>query len=235
MGVPMSPAFQPFSGQHGYAVLVGTVITALLIVAGRSGHRGRLISTGILAFINLSAYAMVQAAWLGYDDPGIENILPFQLCDVAAVLAGFALLTRKRLLCELTYYWGLAATLQGLLTPALREGFPSWPFVVFFIQHFAVVAAALYLPLADGWRPDRPWWRSPWRALLWANAYLLFAMAVNAWLGSNFGFASRKPINPSILDHLGPWPWYLLSLQGLALILFLLLTLPFVRVRKGAK
>lgn len=229
----MPPVFHPFTFQHLAAVSIGLAITAGLIAMGRSGHRGQLISTGILAFLNLAAYPIIQTAWLPYRDAAIENLIPFQLCDVAAIVAGFALLTRRKLLCELTYFWGLAATIQGLLTPAIRLGFPAWPFVTFFLQHFAVVAAALYLPLVDGWRPDRPWWRSPLRAFGWANVYLAFAMIVNALTGSNFGFAARKPENPSLLDHLGPWPWYLLGMEALALLFFCLLALPFRR-RKPA-
>jgi len=55
------------------------------------------------------------------------------------------------------------------------------------------------------------------------------ALGVNTLLGTNFGFASRPPANPSLIDHLGPWPWYLLSMQAIAVTLFLLLALPLCR------
>ncbi|MFD0895204.1 TIGR02206 family membrane protein [Luteolibacter ambystomatis] len=222
------PVFHPFTVQHFIALAIGAVISAAVIIAGRKGGKPKRIAIGILTVLNLSAYVMVRLAWKGHADPGIDNMLPFQLCDLAAIIAGLALLTHRRTLRDLTYFWGLAATTQALLTPALQIGFPSWPFVVFFIQHFAIVATALFLPLADGWRPRTPWWSSPARAWMWANVYILCALGVNTWLGSNFGFASRKPSNPSLLDHLGPWPWYLLSLQGIAFLLFLLLSLPFL-------
>ncbi len=45
-------------------------------------------------------------------------------------------------------------------------------------------------------------------------AYLGLAVAMNALTGANYAYASRPPENPSLLDHLGPWPWYLLSMQG---------------------
>ena len=56
-------------------------------------------------------------------------------------------------------------------------------------------------------------------------------MTVNKVLGTNFGFASRPPDNPSLIDHLGPWPWYLFSMQAIAVCIFLLLALPLVRRR----
>ena len=46
-------------------------------------------------------------------------------------------------------------------------------------------------------------------------------------LRTNFAFASRPPENPSLIDYLGPWPLYLFAMQGIALVLFLLLALPF--------
>ncbi|OYV04082.1 MAG: TIGR02206 family membrane protein [Verrucomicrobiales bacterium VVV1] len=231
----MPPPFHPFSREHGIAILIGAVAIFAMIFAGKRSEQGRLLSTGLLAFLNLMAYPMCQLAWFEVPNAGLENIVPFHLCDLAAILAGFALLTRRQVLCELTFYWGLAGTIQGLLTPAIQVGYPAWPFVTFFVMHFSIVAAALYLPIVDGWRPERPWWRSPWRAFLWVNAYILCAMALNAMLGTNFGFAAHKPVNPSLLDHLGPWPWYLLSLELLALVLCGLLTLPFLRKPRGGK
>jgi hypothetical integral membrane protein (TIGR02206 family) len=225
--------FEPFSKEHLATIAIGGAAIATLIAAGRRGGRSRQLATALLAFCNLSAYPLNQAAWLSLDQPlALDNILPLHLCDIAAMTAGFALLTKRPALCALTYFWGLAATIQALLTPAIGVDFPNWPFVTFFIQHFAIVGAALHLPLVEGWRPRQPLWNDPLRVYGWSVAYLLFALAVNALLDTNFGFASRPPDNPSLIDHLGPWPWYLVSLQGIAICLFLLLALPLVRRRQ---
>jgi hypothetical integral membrane protein (TIGR02206 family) len=222
--------FQPFSREHLLAVLVGSAVVLILLALGRRGGRGRSTATGILAFLNLSAYALNLAAWLSLGKTiSPENFLPFHLCDIAAVTAGFALLTKKPVLCALTYFWGLAATFQALLTPALSVGFPEWVFLTFFVQHFAIVGAALYLPIVEGWRPVRPLWRTPLLVYGCSVAYLVFALSVNRMLRTNFGFASRPPDNPSLIDHLGPWPWYLFAMLGIALLLFLLLALPLRR------
>lgn len=232
----MPPPFHPFSLQHLVTVGVGAAVLAALIVAGRRGGDARRWSTGVLAFANLSAYPLGLAAWLSLEVPGsLDNLVPLHLCDLAAVIAGFALLTRRPLLCALTYFWGLAATLQALLTPAITVGFPAPPYVMFFVQHFAVVGAALYVPLVDGWRPKQPLWKGPLEAFGWALGYLLMVLCVNRLWGTNFGFACRPPANPSLIDHLGPWPWYLVSGLGLALGVFFLLALPFKRSRVPLK
>lgn len=233
---PMPHSFHPFTAEHLYAVLTGSVVIALLIFLGKMEGKKRLFATWVLAFINLAAYPLSLAAWLSITtDKSLDNILPFHLCDIAAITGGFALLTRHPLLATLTYFWGLAATIQGLLTPAITVGFPHWPFIMFFVHHFVVVGTALYLPIVEGWRPKKPFWRSPVEVLLWSLAYLASAITVNHVLGTNFGFAAGPPPNPSLIDYLGPWPWYLASMTGIAFLLYLLLALPFTRISKQGK
>ncbi|HRQ88319.1 MAG TPA: TIGR02206 family membrane protein [Bacteroidia bacterium] len=230
----MTTPFHPFSAEHGITLLVGAAITALLIGCGRRGGGLRRAATAILVTANLATQPLTLAAWWSVGEPlSFDNSLPFHLCDIAAITAALALITRRRLFGTLTYFWGLAGTLQGLLTPAIDIGFPSPPFLVFFLQHFAIVATALYLPIVTGWRPRAPYWRAISEIFAWSIAYLVFAFAMNALTGANYGFASRPPSTPSLLDYLGPWPWYLLSMQGIALVLFSLLYLPFLRSRKS--
>ncbi len=64
------------------------------------------------------------------------------------------------------------------------------------------------------------------RVTLWTEAYVAVVLPLNFLLGTNFGFLAGKPPNPSLLDHLGPWPVYLLSMQAVGAAAFLLLTLP---------
>ena len=229
----MSNAFQPFTAPHYVSVAIGCVAVAGFLLAGKKGGDSRRRATAVLALLNLSAFPLSLAAWYVLDAPkSLENFLPLQLCDVATLTAGFALLTKRPLLCALTYFWGLAATMQALITPAITVGFPQMAFVMFFVQHFAIVAAAFYLPLVEGWRPRQPLWKAPLEIYGWSVLYLAFAMTVNKLLGTNFGFASRPPDNPSLIDHLGPWPWYLGWMLGIALVLYYLLALPFLRKNK---
>lgn len=222
--------FHPFSQQHLIAVIIGFAAVAGFLLAGKKQGNARKLATALLAFLNLSAFPLSMLAWAMVDTPkSLDNYLPFQLCDIATLTAGFALLTRRPLLAALTYYWGLAATLQAILTPALTVGFPAFAFIMFWVQHFAIVATALYLPIVEGWRPRLPIWKAPLEIYAWSVAYHVFAITLNSLLGTNFAFAAHPPENPSLIDHLGRWPWYLLSMQAIAVAFFYLLTLPFVR------
>lgn len=229
----MAHPFHPFGQQHLITIAIGFAAVAAIVMAGKKGGDSRKRTTAGLALVNLIAFPLSLAAWSSIDAPkSLDNFLPLQLCDITTLTAGFALITRRPLLCALTYFWGLAATMQALLTPALTVGFPHMAFVMFFVQHFAIVAAALYLPMVEGWRPRQPLWKAPLEVYFWSVIYLIVAMTINKLLGTNFAFAAHPPVNPSLIDQLGPWPWYLLSMQGIALVFFYLLALPFVsRVR----
>lgn len=222
--------FQPFTPVHYVTLAVGfAIIAALILFAKRSG-RNQSIITAVLAFANLSAYPFALFAWRGHPQ-ALDNVLPLHLCDLAAIIAGFALFTRRPALLTLTYFWGLAATIQALLTPAITIGPPALPFIHFFVQHFAIVATALYIPLVLKWKPEMPWWKSPLKVFGISVVYQGFALAVNTALKTNFAFASRPPDNPSLIDHLGAWPIYVFAMQAIALALFLVLALPFAKQR----
>src|SRR5580693_9156570 len=49
--------------------------------------------------------------------------LPLQLCDVVAFVAAGALWFQLPLLVELTYFWGIAGTANGLISPDLPDHF----------------------------------------------------------------------------------------------------------------
>ena len=194
-----------FGTVHGVTLIVIALVAGIFI---REGRRGHIWPTAILAFICLSAFPINQIALLRVDfQPPLENFIPCHLCDIAALTAGFAILTRKPLLCELTYCWGLAGTMQALITPNLLLDFPHPRYWSFFIQHGVIVVVALYLPLAMGWKPRDgvvP------RVFLCNQIYFITALCVNSILVTNFGFLAHKPNTPSLLDHLGDWPIYLL-------------------------
>ena len=74
----------------------------------------------------------------------------------------------------------------------------------------------------------RPWPHSIPRVIAWSFAYLIAASATNAAFHTNFGYLRSKPVQPSLLDFLGPWPVYVAVLVGLGLIYVLLLYSPFL-------
>ena len=152
------------------------------------------------------------------------RLLPLHLCDLSLVLAPIVLLTGSRRLYEPLYFWGLGGALQPLLTPTVPHGFPAVQCLLFFSAHALLVTSALYATVVMRLRPTG---RSVWRVWLLLHAYAAFVFGVNTLLGTNYLYIMWKPRAPTLLSLLGPWPWYLLALDAVALAIMCLCYAPF--------
>ncbi len=178
----------------------------------------------ILLMSELSLY--IWYVYTGVWDP--VDSLPFQLCSISLILSIIMLLTRSYFLFEITYFLGIGGALQAMLTPELAYDFPHYRYFHFFLAHIAIILASLYMIWYEN---DRPTLKSIWKAFAALNVIALIVLFVNKVTGGNYMFLARKPINPSLIDFLGPYPWYILSLEIVALIMFFILYLPFLKGR----
>jgi len=203
--------------------LTVAIPVALCIWARRNSQSIPAIATGIAGVLLLNKVAVFTYACVYNVVPWLER-LPMHLCDWVTFIAAAALILRKQTLYELTYFWGLAGTLQATITPDLPYGFPHFYFFTFNISHSGILIAAAFLTFGMKFRPKPI---SILRTFLWLQSYLVITVLINVLLDQNYGYLCRKPLNPSLLDHFGPWPWYILSLEGMALIFFILYYIPF--------
>ena len=60
------------------------------------------------------------------------------------------------------------------------------------------------------------------------TAWVLLAMSVNGILDTNYGYFNGKP-DGTVLDYLGPWPWYVLAEVVIVAGVWALITVPWVR------
>ncbi len=148
---------------------------------------------------------------------------------MGVVVAAVACWWRAPLLVEVTYFWGLAGTLQGVLTPDLDVGFPHLVFFQYVVGHTGIVLAALFLVVGMGIEPRRGSVLRVWTITV---AYSGVVGLVDAVTGANYMFLRRPPGEWTLLRLLGPWPWYLLSAAGVALALFGALYAPFWWARR---
>jgi hypothetical integral membrane protein (TIGR02206 family) len=221
-----------FSAPHLAAISTIVLFCAVLAVFGNRFTTEKSKKTFRVAF---AAFIVIQQAllYIWYTVAGewsIEITLPVQLCDLSVFLSIAVLLTKRQFITELLYYWGIGGATQAILTPDI--GSYTWPhfvFYQFFISHSVILLTCIYMIVSEKFRPSP---RSVLRTLLITNLYGILILFVNRLTGGNYLFLSTKPAGGSLLDLLGPWPWYLLSLDAVALILFTLLYLPFT-IGKG--
>jgi hypothetical integral membrane protein (TIGR02206 family) len=217
--------FATFGPAHGaMLVAVPCVAAALAAWARRRPALSRPIRR-VLAVL-ITANALLWYAWVwqhGWVDP--PHGLPLDLCDVVLWLTVYALVTLRPWALDAVYYLALAGSGMALVTPDVADpALPAFAIAEFFLAHGSVVAAALFLVFSGALRPRRGSW---WRVLLWVNGYAAVVALVNARFGTNYMYLCEKPAAGSLLDLLGPWPWYLVGGEVVALVLFVALYLPF--------
>ena len=168
--------------------------------------------------------------WYRYSREGVHGVnLPLQLCDLTVWLSVVGCLTLNPTVAEFAYFAGMAGAGMALLTPDLWAPWPRYPAVYFFLAHGGIVVAAALLAYG---RMVRFHANAMWRAFGLLVLYGGFVGVVSAITGGNYMYVCHKPGNASLLDQLGPWPWYLVGGGALGLGLFWLLWLP-LRGRAG--
>lgn len=221
----MEHPFIRWSAPHIIA-LVLTVLAALLILhlGSRLSEKNKLrfcrALGGLVLFQLLSEFI-----WRSFSDAygSWEQNLPLHFCSFMSIFAFIALWWRTRWACAIVYFGVLAGSIQGLITPAMADGYPSPAFFVFFIAHSLLLIVALAIPILLGWRA-RGW--DDLRTLLIMDLYVLLIHPINIWLGTNYGYTQGPPIDGTLLDFLGEAPWYYLWAQLPVLALLRLLMLP---------
>jgi hypothetical integral membrane protein (TIGR02206 family) len=220
----MATNFQLF----GIAHLV--ILSAVVLLAAILAVVQRRLSPGCKSLrLGLAAVLFLDTAWWDiflarHGQLTFPAHLPVELCDITLYLTFIALLTLSPAVFDLAYYGAVGGTAMALLTPDLWERFPSLTTVHFFFAHGLVVAAALFLVWS---RLARPRKGSVARAMLGVNVWAALDGALDRIFKTNYMYLRAKPGHASLLDVLGPWPWYILATEGVALVLFLLLYLPF--------
>src|ERR1041385_1199237 len=221
------PPFQAYGPAH-LVVICLTILLPFVLAAIARRSQSSVVERAIIALlstflvVNYLAYLVfirrhASLTW--------QQMLPLQLCDWGMVVVIVAMWTGSQRWFEVAYFWGIGGTLQAVLTPNLRYGFPDWRFISFFTSHSGIIVSVIFLMLT---RQYRPYPMSIVRVWLWSEFYFVVTLAVDKLTGFNYGFLLHKPEAFSILSFLSDsWPLYLLQMHVMALLFFLVLYAPF--------
>ncbi len=224
--------FRPFTTNHAFVVIafVGLVIALCSIgrrVRGTSAEPRLRFSLGITALV---IWGWSQVHWL---QPRLfvwSESLGLHVCDLGGLVAAAAFLSNHRWLRSLLYFWGIVLCTQAFVTPIVTEGPDTVRFWLFWLSHAAIVGLAIFDFVAGGFAPT---FVDLIVSILITAAYVAAMFVLDFLTGWNYGYVGNVPSDtPTLLDHLGPWPWRVLVQVALGVIGFTLAWIPWEIARR---
>lgn len=159
----------------------------------------------------------------------IQTDLPLYLCSLLAILIPIYTYFRSYWMFEILLFWIIAGTIQGVITPDIADGFPSYDYFRYWMVHLGLLVVIFYAIFV---LKQRPKLRSVFKSFLTLQIYVVMMISVNWILDANYFYLNEKPKSASLLDHFGEWPFYIIVCQFIIIPLFLLVYAPFHFSRK---
>ncbi len=218
--------FKNYTPEHYLSVILFLIIGIFFIYAGRTwlkSEKKHIFIYGLMLFIFLFQVAKVPI----YMYVGIFNHttdLPLHLCNISPIFMFLAYYFKNRLAWSVFFLWIMAGTFQSLLTPTLTESFPHYEWWRYWIIHVWLVTGAFYGIFVLGYRMK---FKDIFYGLFWINILAFSVYFIDVIIGANYMYMVAKPDGKTMYDLLGDWPYYILQLEFVALLLFSLIYLPF--------
>ncbi|MEM7755314.1 MAG: TIGR02206 family membrane protein [Planctomycetota bacterium] len=220
---PWPDGFEPFTTHHWVTSIAFAAVALVIVWLGgrwRGTEREMMFRAGFSGAVLLSMAIMV-AYWAEPVRFTWAGSLPLHMCDLLGFMVPIALLVRTRWLSTVVFFWGLGLTTQAFIQPTLVHGLRHGVYWFFWVQHTAVLAGGLYLWWVLGYRPRARDFATMTALSLIAG---IVTAAINWQTGWQYFFTGPStPGNPTIIDHLGPWPWRVGLMWILATVVMALL------------
>ncbi|MDC0480139.1 TIGR02206 family membrane protein [Candidatus Marinimicrobia bacterium] len=206
-----------FGSDHFWATVISLILWIFVPLYSKNSlsirNQDKLgIALGFMVMSNYIIWVILEGVAGTFD---MKLHLPFHLCRFANLAIPIVMIYKKNRLFQILYFWGMSGMIQGALTPDVTHGFPHFHFFRFFIGHNGMVLTLIYAIVVYELKPTL---KGLWESFLGLNLFLVLAAIINFGLGSNYFWICEKPLTASLLDYLGPWPWYILVGEFVAIL-----------------
>ncbi|NNE33359.1 MAG: TIGR02206 family membrane protein [Winogradskyella sp.] len=164
-----------------------------------------------------------------FDAYNFKTDLPLYLCSLMALLIPLFTYYRKYWMFEILVFWIIGGTLQGVLTPDIAIGFPSFDYFRYWTVHLGLLSIIFYFIFVFNMKPK---FKSVFKSFLALQFYVIVMLLFNYFLDANYFYLNEKPKSATLLDYFGEWPYYILVGQLIIIPLFLLIYSPFYLLKK---
>ena len=224
--------FSLFGGGHLLVLLFYTIAVwwggrLLQRIRGENAWKHFRLIMGTLIGLN-TLLGFWAAAYNGAFS--LSEDLPLHVCGISRILTILYLITPRKKLLNILYYWGVGGGLLAFLIPDLKHGFPHPEFFTFFLSHGLTLFTLLGVIVVFRQRPAPA---SHWTAFLALNV-VAFAVVypLDRLLGANYMYLLTPPaVDFTPVTWLPSWPWYLLLIDGFIYFYFRLCAQPIRQLR----
>ena len=154
----------------------------------------------------------------------MQTDLPLFLCSFMALFVVVFTISKKYWLFEILLFWIIIGTSQGVITPDIVLGFPSFDYIRYWVVHLGLLTIIAYAIVILKMKPTL---KSVFKSFLVLQIYVVLIIGINYAFGTNYSYLNYKPVSGSLLDYFGDWPNYVIVAQLIIIPAFLLIYLPF--------
>ncbi len=220
-----------FDQTHVLTIIICLLFLIIIPFFGRklSKEHQRIAVIGIIVFSILQEVVDYSNRIIMRDLNWAED-LPFHICNYVFYIGMVALWTKNQFLFEITYLLGMGSAFITILTPEFKM-LNLVDYIAFFIYHALIVLFALWGVFIDKMTPSRLSVLKVY-GFLWL---MVIPVGLISWItGGNYMFLLSPPevANPLIA---GEWPWYIINISIIGLILMTIAYSPFLLINKTTK
>ncbi len=226
--------FSYFTLPHFIPIILMLIVIYLFYKYGEKIRTSKYEENGRIIFASVLLLSDMSYFWHKiYIGANVANHLPITVCGWAAVLGAFMLLTKKKGLFDVVYFFVLAGSINALITPAviMDNGPTHFRYYQFWVEHTFIFLAVFYMIFVHGYKINR---RSILRSASVLIVLTLLAIFVNYNIeGANYLFLSTTEAGDSALNFLpSNLGLRILVMSGIISVLYFLAYLPWIFINK---
>lgn len=179
--------------------------------------KNRIIFIKYFVYLFITSYIIYHYLHVIGGTWSIDKRLPFHLCGFSSVITCFILfIKKKQLWFDFLFYAGILGGLNALLTP-LIDNYTGTNF--FYVEYFYSHTSIIILPLYMYYYMDMDLSKLSWlKSFIALNILLVFLMPLDFYIDANYMYLKEPPaVNHPLVS--GKWPYYLINLEFVVVIL----------------
>ena len=179
--------------------------------------KNRIIFIKYFVYLFITSYVIYHYLHVIGGTWSIDKRLPFHLCGFSSVITCFILfIKKKQLWFDFLFYAGILGGLNALITP-LIDNYTGTNF--FYVEYFYSHTSIIILPLYMYYYMDMDLSKLSWlKSFIALNILLVFLMPLDFYIDANYMYLKEPPaVNHPLVS--GKWPYYLINLEFVVVIL----------------